>query len=588
MRKIDWLAMAIAFLGLAALVALPAWADEKKADKPGSGKVGELIKKLGSDSFDEREAATKALDAIGEPALEALKKAAKSDDAETQKRAEELVKNISKRVESARILAPTKVQLKFKDTPVKDALAELSKQSKYQVVAHDPNNKLGDRKVTLETGELSFWEAFDKLCKAADLTEANPEDLVGQQPVPVPVPPNPGPLPPQRIPQNFQVGGGQVFQVQVQPAQPAPPQQVPVPVPVPVPARPVRPPVAPVQMYPPDAIVVVDGKPVDHPTFYSGALRFRGLPADPNLFGNPQADEQMFILEVTPEPKLQWQGMANLQIEKAIDDLDQKLAQYVQQNDGNPLQDRPAIGIARPVPNRRIQPQWGYSSLRQIIPARLKKGVKEAKLLKEVSGVASVEVRTPPEPMITVENVLKSAGNTVKGDNGGNIKVIEASKDNDTGIVKIRVQLDYPPEIMPAGQNGGGGVMINPGGPIRRFPGGGPIPVPPIAPQPPQQQVQQFQVQVQVQGQAQAVPALRVQRIAGADGLALIDEKGNTLVPTQMQVGIQGGPGGFVQDITMEFKLEKDAPAPAKLVFTGTRLATLDVPFKLKDVPLKK
>ncbi len=84
------------------------------------------------------------------------------------------------------------------------------------------------------------------------------------------------------------------------------------------------------------------------------------------------------------------------------------------------------------------------------------------------------------------------------------------------------------------------------------------------------------------------MPALRVQRIPGADGLALLDEKGNTLAPTQTQVAIQGGPGGFVQDITMEFKLEKDAPAPAKLIFSGTRLVTLDVPFTLKDVPLKK
>src|SRR5439155_9658068 len=115
-----------------------------------------------------------------------------SDDAETQKRADELVKNISKRVETARLLAATKLQLKFKDTPVKEALEQLSKKSEYQVVAHDPNNKLNDRKVTLETEEISFWEAFDKLCKAANLVDANPQDLVGQ---PVPVPPDGGPVP---------------------------------------------------------------------------------------------------------------------------------------------------------------------------------------------------------------------------------------------------------------------------------------------------------------------------------------------------------------------------------------------------------
>ena len=103
MRKIDWLIVPMALFGLAALVALPGWAAEKEAKKADADKIAKLIKQLGSDSFDDREEASKALDAIGEPALGALKKASKSDDAETQKRADELVKNISKRVETARL-----------------------------------------------------------------------------------------------------------------------------------------------------------------------------------------------------------------------------------------------------------------------------------------------------------------------------------------------------------------------------------------------------------------------------------------------------------------------------------------------------
>jgi len=590
-------------LGLAALVALPGWAEEKEAKKV--DKTAELIKKLGSDSFDEREDATKALDAIGEPALEALKKAAKSDDPEMQKRAEELVKKISKRAETSRLLAPTKVQLKFKDTPVKDALAEFSKKSGYQILAHDPNNKLNDRKVTLETEEISFWEAFDKFCTEAKVVEANPEDLGGGGPIPpnlpqenVPTPRGNAPLPPP------QFGGRLQFQVQgggqAQPGQAPPPQQVQPGQGVPLPAVPVRPgggvrPI-PGPQYPQGSIVVVDGKPVDYPTQYSGAIRFRGLPADPKVFGNPQAGEQMFILEVTPEPKLQWQGMTGMQIEKAIDDLDQKLAQYTPKQEEERPERVAQFDRAVPVPGPggiRFMP--GYNSLRQQIPARLKKGEKEAKSVKEVSGVVSVQVRTPPEPMITVENILKAAGTTVKGDNGGSIKVTDVSKDDDKGILKLSIELDYPQEVQPVGGGFGGGFggggVVNPGGPIRIQPAPAPVPVP-LPPQQPQQgpnfQVQVQQVQVQV-GQAQALPG-RVVRpgFAGAEGLTLVDEKGNNLEFTVTGMNIQPGPAGFIRTINLEVKLAKDAPAPAKLVFSATRLASLDIPFTLKEVALKK
>jgi hypothetical protein len=49
--------------------------------------IQRLVEQLGSDSFAEREAATKALKEIGEPALEALEEAAKSTDSGAKARA---------------------------------------------------------------------------------------------------------------------------------------------------------------------------------------------------------------------------------------------------------------------------------------------------------------------------------------------------------------------------------------------------------------------------------------------------------------------------------------------------------------------
>src|SRR5688572_26516041 len=67
-------------------------ADEKKLD----AKIEELIERLGSVSFSEREKATEALIAIGSPARGALQRAAESDDPEIAARAAELLDRFPK------------------------------------------------------------------------------------------------------------------------------------------------------------------------------------------------------------------------------------------------------------------------------------------------------------------------------------------------------------------------------------------------------------------------------------------------------------------------------------------------------------
>src|SRR5262245_3962639 len=67
---------------------LPA-AEEREPDPK---EVEKLVRQLGSTGFRDGDAATKRLEAIGEPALDALRKAmAESTDAEVRRRAEQLV-----------------------------------------------------------------------------------------------------------------------------------------------------------------------------------------------------------------------------------------------------------------------------------------------------------------------------------------------------------------------------------------------------------------------------------------------------------------------------------------------------------------
>jgi hypothetical protein len=218
---------ALAFgLGLGVVAALPAPA----APAPDTAPVAKLIEQLGSSDFEERDRATKALDAVGEPALDALRKAAESHpEAEVRMRAGLLVKAIETRTVNSTVLAPRKVHLVYKDTPLPEAVADFSKKSGYAITLNDPENKLRDRKITLDTGEVPFWEALDLFCAKAGLVEANVNQVrpIGGpirrggpviQPVPLPV------QPPDKAPQQ---APAQDLPAKEAPAKEAPAKQAP-------------------------------------------------------------------------------------------------------------------------------------------------------------------------------------------------------------------------------------------------------------------------------------------------------------------------------------------------------------------------
>ncbi len=72
--------------------------------RPTRAELDRLIRQLGSERFEFRQAASGALERIGEPALKELEKAAKSEDAEVSNRASEVVRKIRARY-AAEVLA---------------------------------------------------------------------------------------------------------------------------------------------------------------------------------------------------------------------------------------------------------------------------------------------------------------------------------------------------------------------------------------------------------------------------------------------------------------------------------------------------
>jgi WD40 repeat protein len=80
---------------LAALVLATGW--QASGEEPAAEEISRLVRQLGNDDFARREAAGKRLAEIGEPVLEALRKAAATDDPEVRRRTENLVREIEHR-----------------------------------------------------------------------------------------------------------------------------------------------------------------------------------------------------------------------------------------------------------------------------------------------------------------------------------------------------------------------------------------------------------------------------------------------------------------------------------------------------------
>jgi hypothetical protein len=327
-------------------------------------------------------------------------------------------------------------------------------------------------------------------------------------------------------------------------------------------------------------------------------VRVRALPGS-DRFGPAPEGEVLLVLEVSPEPRLQWQSLQSIHIDKALDDRGQSLTQIIPQVPAGP-------GFAGGPPGMlvraAVRPVALWGGVNPQVPVQFKKGEKAARSLKELKGVLSAQLLSEPKPMITADNLAKAAGKTFKGAEGGSIKILEIKTDEQKNKI-LRFEFEQPqldnvvPFMAPA---------IN--APLQRLRPAGPLPpaLPPPAPpkdgpafaaqapaaQPPALPVQG---QVRIKGGGQAVIAIGQGGgpilMGAVNGLAVQDDKGNTL-PVQMgqqqfQMLQQPGGGNVVTAIyTLICPPGKDQGEPAKLVYLGRKRVTIDIPFALKDVPL--
>jgi hypothetical protein len=146
--------------------------------------------------------------------------------------------------------------------------------------------------------------------------------------------------------------------------------------------------------------------------------------------------------------------------------------------------------------------------------------------------------------MVTVDKVLKAAGQTVKGSRGGEVKVIDVVKEDD-GRVRLKVRIERVGRSaadVPVNPFGGGGTVI-------------------------------------VNGRR-----LGEEDLLSSTDLSLLDEKGKPFRTVRaVSTGVRAG---AAHEYELVYEPEDGQGEAAKFVYADRRTLFIEVPFTLKDVPL--
>lgn len=380
-------------------------AKKATAEKAVADKVARLVADLGSDDYETRTRAAEQMEALGPVVAPALQRATASADPEVRRLALGVAEKIARKMEAAEVLEPKRFRLAYRDVPLHVAVQDFSRVTGAQINLEGV--KSGDRKITLDTGYTSFWDAFDKFCAAAGLSEKLFDTPAGEG---------------DQVSYYGGMGRRRIYYGRGGPTSDV------------IPA--LR----------NGQFVLTEGKPAPRPMFQAGALRFRALPPGTSLgrVSTIKGDKEIvFGLEVIPEPSLAWEKVQSLRIDKAIDDQGQSLiATQAFLNTDAPGNDWDDIMV------------WGgdyygggevRNNAGQRVPLRLALARKPSSVLKELSGVATVKMQTSTQAIATVENILKAGGKSVKGSDGSFLKVVEV-KSEEGGKLTLHVQVDQAPQ----------------------------------------------------------------------------------------------------------------------------------------------
>lgn len=548
--QMPFLAVVFAILGLSGLVT--------------GQDIPKLIGDLGSVSFDDREKASKKIESIGTPALEGLRKALKSEDAEIRKRAEELIARIESNSQNQKLMSPTLISINLKDATLSEVVAELVKQSGYRIVIQDRKGELSQKKLSISVEKQPFWKVLDLVCEKGGVVELASSTNnsfsfgIGSPPINVPFPriPKPPVAPRENDGKNKKI----VFQPKEEQPQ-LPPGIGALP---PFPGANRQPfqgmgkgtlPVAS------GVIILGEGKRPARISDTSTAYRIRVMEKPSDRFGAVPAGRLLLGLVVDPEPRLKLKGISSVRVEKATDDRGQELehdSNLAQKKEiANPQFGKP-IPRALPVPGvSGTNPQTEWENK---VPIYLIKAGMASAQISQLKGTMILQVNDEVKPLLEAKFADQETGKKIDGKFGGWIKVNEWTTD-DKGSWKVRFEWELPEGFTPANQIAmAPDALVIPGN--IQNPGGNP-----------QIQIQQFNMN------------FGAMRSMNANGFEVLDEKGMPVTIASQSSRYQQNAGGSVlREMTIQ-GISRNGQ-PKVVLFRGSKTHTVEVPFELKNIPL--
>jgi hypothetical protein len=396
--------------------------------------ASKLVELLGSDDFAEREAASKRLADLGAAALDEVRAACASADPEVAMRARDLAARIGRRVENEKNLAPTLVELSSEDVMLDSVLADLSKQSGYQVVLGGLKvEELAAKKITVKTGKVAFWAAVKVINDAAGLQIASVGGFTA-----------PGSLPYHYRSSLATPNGDRVRQLGAD--RPPPPGGGPI-------AKPledfkrnafaVR--TAPL----PNEAVVLEardaGKLRPWATFGAVCVEAFAVPVAPN-----GADNVWSLLQVWPEPKVAWRETRGVSVRRADDDQAQALRSTPTNNPGQVLTRgvRMANGNVMILNEAGFEPRSPFPTFQPNIrqhTVKFKAAEKPSASLAEFAGSVYGVIRSPLEAIAVAE---LEAGKQVQGAAHSGVTLKATLVRADARESLLEVDLSFPQQLV--------------------------------------------------------------------------------------------------------------------------------------------
>ena len=350
----------------------------------------DLARRLGAPVPAERDAAARALAALGPAARPALEAAARSSNPEVVRRAAPLLARARLAADSATRLRVAPVRLTLHAVPLRDAIEVLRARTGIDAKLDPAGVADVTRRVTCATADVPPWEVVAAFARAAGLREVVDAD------VDVPVSPQlrnrsyyapPPPVGAADVPVRFADGAG------------APPA-----------AR-------------------------------TGAVRVVALP--PTFPGGRIDGQRTLYLDVTPLPGVRWEGATDVRLTRVVDDTGRVGSRGHDPAPPPPavfLFDVPAGGprLVAPLPPVEIQPPTTRPNPR-VVAVPVRPGSVDARVLTVLEGEVIGEVAAEGEELAAVADV--AAGRSGVGV-GGRLTVRDVGVH--PGGVRLTVELEAP------------------------------------------------------------------------------------------------------------------------------------------------